>query len=324
MLEALAYTGSDVAHLGATLLETPLPATAVVGLALLLVPRLGAGLGPLLAWAVAGVAANALYWHHGIHLGPRMLHETAPAWAALWVVGAAALGGATSPLPRAGRRGVAWAALLSLAAAAALAPARAVGYRAEEAPPGPVQAEGSPAVVFAHGSWASRVSARLAAAGMRRDSVETALRRNDLCAVDAYVRWREGGAAGGAPHLDLRPLPGPAPDLRPQLLSEGNVALLRPGAPRDAACLREAASDRVGTVELEPLAWRHPPVPGAGVVVARDLGPAANARTLLAFPGATPWVLVDGGGGAPWRVLPYAEGMELLWGGAAGVSAGGG
>ncbi len=322
--EALAYTGSDLTHLGVTLLESPLPALALVGLALVAAVRLPAGWGPLLAWALAGVGANAAYWHHGIHLGPRMLYETIPAWAALWVVSAAALGEPSSRLPPLLRRGAAWAALLSLAGAAVLAPARALEYRSG-APPAPaVQAAGSPAVVFAHGSWASRVSARLAAAGMRRDSVETALRRNDLCTADAYARWREAGAAGEAPPLDLRPAPGPAPHLRPELLSQGNAALLRPGMPLGDACLREARSDRLGTVELEPLLWRRPPVPGAPVVVARDLGPAANAKILLGFPGATPWVLVDGGPGAPWRVVPYAEGMEMLWGGAAGVSGGGG
>jgi hypothetical protein len=318
--EALAYTGSDLTHLGATLLESPLPALAMVGLALVVAPRLPSGTGPLLAWAAAGVCANAVYWHHGIHLGPRMLYETAPAWAALWVVSAAALGGSSSPLPSLARRGAGWAAVFSLAAAAVFAPARALGYRSDARPPASLEAAGSPAVVFAHGSWASRVSARLAAAGMRRDSVETALRRNDLCAVDAYAREREVGAPGEAPSLDFGPTPGPAPHLRAEILSEGNVALLRPGAPLTDSCLREAGADRLGTLELEPLLWRYPPLPGAAVVVARDLGPAANARTLQGFPGATPWVLVDGGGGAPWRVVPYDEGMEMLWGGAAGIS----
>ncbi|HSW31848.1 MAG TPA: hypothetical protein VLH75_20360 [Longimicrobiales bacterium] len=322
--EALAYTGSDLTHLGATLLESPLPALSLVALALVLVVRLPRGSGLLLVWALAGVGANAAYWHHGIHLGPRMLYETVPAWVALWAVSAAALGGASSPLPPLLRRAAAWAALLSLAGAAVLAPARALGYRSDVPPARALQAPGAPAVVFAHGSWASRVSARLAAAGMRRDSIETALRRNDLCAADAYARWRQAGAKGEAPDLDLHPAPGPAPHLRPELLSPGNAALLRPGAVLVDACLREARSDRLGTVELEPLLWKHPPVPGASLVVARDLGPAANARTLLGFPGATPWVLVDGGPGAPARVVPYVEGMEMLWGGAAGVSGGGG
>ena len=70
---------------------------------------------------------------------------------------------------------------------------------------------------------------------------------------------------------------------------------------------------------MEPLLWKAPPLAGARIVVARDLGPAADARTLLALPGATPWVLTDAG-----SIVPYAEGMEMLWGGAAGVSGGGG
>ncbi|GMV07140.1 MAG: hypothetical protein AMXMBFR53_34150 [Gemmatimonadota bacterium] len=322
--EALAYTGADLMQLGAVLLESPLPAVGLVGLALLAVPAAWAGTLPLLAWALAGVAANAVYWHHGIHLGPRMLYESAPAWAALWALAAAALMGARTRLPPVAARGVTWLVALSLLGAAALAPRRAASYAGGAAAATRLQIPDSPAVVFAHGSWSSRVAARLAAAGMRRDSVETALRRNDLCAVDAYGRWRAAGGAGTPPPLDFAPRPGPAPELVVRELSPGNVIRARPGLDPTSECLREARSDRLGSVELEPLLWQAPPLEGAGVVLARDLGPADNAGLLERHPGARAYVLVADEKGGYARVLSYVEGMALLWGGAAGAGGGGG
>ena len=317
--EALAHTGADLVQLGLALFESPLPALALVGLALALAPRLPEGTAPLLAWALAGVGANALYWHHGLHMGPRLLYETAPAWVSLWVVGAGTLGAPGSGLPTRVRRVVAWAAILSLGAGAALAPGKALSYRRARGSVALVAPGEGPALLIA-----TAEDARLAAAGMRRDSLETALRRNDLCAVDAYSRWRSGSAPGDAPTLDLTPRPGSPPELSPTLLSTGNAVLLRRGAALPPTCLREARADRLGTLELEPLLWLAPPLPGARVTLARDLGPADNAEVRRAHPGATPFLLVDGGPGAPWRILPYEEGMELLWGGAAGVTAGGG
>jgi hypothetical protein len=212
---------------------------------------------------------------------------------------------------------VGWAAALCLIAAPFLAVERGLAYRVpsetaavERLPDPPVR----PALVFVHGSWSSRSAARLVAAGMRRDSVETALRRNAACQVDAYARWRAAGAHPPAPPLDLEPRPGPAPGLAFVELSPGNRVAVRPGAPVDSLCTREARSDRLGTLELEPLLWQAPPLPGQKLVVARDLGPKADARALISFPGLHPYVAVDGGAGRPPRLLEYREGMELLWG----------
>lgn len=316
-LEALAYTGADLVQLGTHLLEGPLSALVMVGLGLATLRVVPKGTGPLVAWAFGGVVANALYWHHGIHMGPRFLFETGPAWVALWGLVVVGLSGDESPLPSLARRTVGWAALLSLVAGLFLVPARAESYRpdatsrAASVLPTPPQ----PALVFVHGSWSSRVAARLAAAGMRRDSVEIALRRNDLCAVDGYARWR--GAPVGpapAPALDLRPLSGPAPGLELRTLSPGNRAWFRPGGEVNAVCQAEARSDRGGTVELEPLVWQAPPLPDGRVIVARDLGPLANDQVRAAFPGHGSWVAVDGGEGAPARLLGYDEGMIHLWG----------
>ena len=314
-LEALAYTGADLVLLGSSLLETPWPALAVVGAGLLVAPGAWRGTAPLFAWALAGVAANAVYWHHGIHLGPRLLFETAPAWVALFVVAAAALTapGAAGVSPA--RRTLAWGLAAAWAGALFLAPARALsnagGGTAEARFPDP---PATPALVFAHGSWSSRVAARLAAEGMRRDSVETALRRNDLCALDHFAKRRASGLPPGPQTLDFEPLPGPAPGLVQRFLSPGNAILVRPGATPSPDCLREARADAVGSVELEPLLWQAPPTPGSKVVVARDLGPEENRRVMDAYPGVTAFLLVASADGAPPRYLPYAEGMVRLWG----------
>ena len=317
-VEAVAYTGADLVQLGVRLLESPLPAVAILGVALLARP-LRSGAGVFAAWAAAGVGANALYWHHGIHLGPRMLFETAPAWVVLLVTAVAPLfaaePAAVDAPPRQGLRFARWSVVFTIAGGIALAPSALLATaraRASVAAPAPPE---TPAVVFAHGSWASRVSARLAATGMRRDSIETALRRNDVCAVDRYARWRSGAAEAPAPSLDFEPRPGTPPHLVPRRLSPANLVRVDPAAPHDVACAREARSDRLGAVELELLAWRLPPVHGARVRVARDLGPAANLRTLQAV-GGVAYVLVDREEGGP-ILLEYDEGMELLWGGAA-------
>lgn len=314
-VEALAYSGADLVQLGTALFESPLPAVALVGLALAWTPARWRGTGPLLAWALAGVAANAAYWHHGIHMGPRLLYETAPAWAALWVLAARALGGEGSPLSPRGRVWALWVVVLSLMGGAVAFPSRVAsvggGAAATARLPAP---PASPALIFSHGSWPSRVAARLAAAGMRRDSIETALRRNDLCSVELYASWRTNPGDAPPPSLDLAPRSGVAPGLTSALVSPGNAVLVRPGREPAPACRREARADRLGSVELEPLLWQAPPLATSDVVVARDLGPAANQAILRAYPDRAVFVLVDGAEGGPPRLLPYDEGMEALWG----------
>ncbi len=321
-LEALAYTGSDLTLLGSHLLETPLPALAMVGLGLLVMRRAPEGAVPILAWALAGVVANAAYWHHGMHMGPRLLYETGAAWAALWTLTIASALRSDSGLPPTARRVVAWVGILSAIGAVTLLPGRTRSYQpspqVKSAAVLPDPGAG-PSLVFVHGSWSSRVSARLTATGLRRDSVETLLRRNDLCSVDRYARWRSG-SGGSEDTLSTDPLPGPGPGLVSHELSPGNAVLLRPGAALDDGCLREAHSDRLGSVELEPLLWQAPPLDGASLVLARDLGPTVNAAVRDAFAHHRAWVGLDGGPDAPIRILGYREGMELLWGGAATLS----
>lgn len=324
LVEALGYSGADLLQLGVRLFESPLPVTVIIGVALL-ARVLPAGAGLFAAWVMGAIAANALYWHHGIHMGPRMLHESAPAWVALLVAGSVVF--FRPDHPRAGstefrlaRSGIVAAVLAGLA----LSPAALHGPRSTAAgiasasavvrDAGLVAADQGPVVVFVHGSWASRVSARLAGAGMRRDSIETALRRNDICSVDRYARFRT--AAGPEPTIDFEALPGSPAHLESRLLSEGNAVRVSPQVEPDPTCRREASSDRLGVLELELLAWQSLPGPDADVVFARDLGPAANLSVLEAL-NRTARVYVDSPNGG--LMLDYDEGMELLWGGAAGI-----
>jgi hypothetical protein len=311
--QALAYTGADLVQLGARLLETPLPALAMVGLGLAVLPALPSGAAPLLAWACAGVIANAAYWHHGIHFGPRLLFEAAPAWVALWAVAWAGLSGPRSPLPTRLRGVVGWVGALSLLGGALLVPGTAGAYRIGEAEAGasrlPHPPE-EPVLVFVHGSWSSRVVARLVATGMRRDSVETALRRNALCAVDRYARLRAEGASD-LPVLDLDPRPGAPPGLSEVTLSPGNRIRVDGGRALEPGCAREAAADRFGTTELEPLLWQAPPLAGAPLVVARDMGPEANRAAREAFRGYSAWMAIRTPEGA--SVAPYEEAVSRVW-----------
>ncbi len=327
VIEALAYTGADLVQLGLHLFESPLPAIAIVSAALLIGAMRGRA-HVLIVWAAAISGANALYWHHGIHMGPRMMYEAVPAWVGLFALAAVELARGDVLPPRV-RGWAAWSVLLTVLGGAFLAPgvlsarAASVGVRVPDLRP---SEEGSPAIVFVHGSWSSRVASRLAAAGMRRDSIETALRRNDICAVSRYARWRTDPspqAGREAPALDLVALPGSPGTLQARPLSPGNIVRVDSATPFDATCAREARADRFGTIELESLIWRFPPLAGRSVFVARDLGPTTNLAVGQAL-GRRAYVLIDAPDGGGARLLEFDEGMELLWGGAASAPTGGG
>ena len=363
--EALGYTAADLTALGVHLLETPLSAVLVVGAGLLAARRLPRGTWVLLAWALLPVAANALYWHHGFHLGPRMLFEAAPAWCILTAVtagiltGGAHAGGAnegevgdgrdppsedaagrsrSSALGARARDAVLGALLLSVPVGIVLAVERARSYRwpAEtlsriqppRAPAGP------PALVFVHGGWTERISGRLLAAGMPGDSVETAFRRNGVCAVHRYAEWRyrreEGredaargsGDAGDAaprsapPELDLRTLPGRPPSLEPVEVAPGYVVWRDPGRRWGPECRREAMADRSGVVSLAPLLWQGdlPGIEEGQPLFVRDLGPEENRRLFGHYPNRYPYLFASGGLGKPAALQPYREEVQRIWG----------
>jgi hypothetical protein len=328
--EAVGYTAADLGTLGLHLLETPLSTATLVGVLLMVAPRLAQGTRLLVGWALVPVFANAAYWHHGQHMGPRMLVEAAPAWIALATLGIATLAEAGRDPGTAGRdarcppartrasRAAIWVGVLALVGGVVLLPARFGGYTwapdqlAQTALP--ATAVRGPLLVFAHGTWANRVASTLAASGMRRDSVESGLRRNDLCALHEYATARTAGQ-GRLPPLDLSALPGTPAHLLPTPLSPGDVARLDPSRALSLSCLREVVSDRLGVVELAPLLWQTAlPGEAGGALVVRDLGPERNAPLLAAYPDRIPVLLVPQQPGDPPELLDYQGGMLLLWG----------
>lgn len=280
MTEAIGYTSSELVSLGRELLGTPLPIVALIGVFLVLAPRLTRGERILLAWAGLPVLASALYWHHDLIFGPRMLGGAIPAWCALFVV-------ACVGLAKISREG--WASdAIAVVVLAALgfagfsgAPQRLTRLATRLAPL-PAALSSEPTLVFVHEFWPDRVGGRLAARGMRLDSVRSVLTQFHPCQLEAAFVGRE--------------------------VSE--VA---------ERCTLENASDSLGASGLTNYIWLGDPpgVDGDGVLWARDLGPAANARLIAEHPTRAPIFLLPVNGGRDVRLVPYEEGIRKLWGGAA-------
>jgi len=316
IVQALAYTSAELTALSVFLFETPVPLVALIGLGLVFAPRMAPGECVVLAWALLPLAAHFFYWHHGLFMGPRMLADAAPAWSLLAILCVVSLVrrvpaalGAWSPRVFA----AAWTVAAVLAGVLWLGPARLSSYRLP--PSAALQAAGGvegPALVFVHGGWTSRVAMRLAAGGMRLDSVETALRQNPTCAVEQWVTARERGETPGAA-LDFTPR---ATSLPPAVeISPGNRMRTRPGERMAPVCAREIAADARGVIEAAALFWRGdlPGMDGRGIVFVRDLGPARNARLRARFADHRPWFLLQRDPAAAPSLVPYEEGEGLLW-----------
>jgi len=316
-MQAMAYTSAELSALSLFLLETPVPLVVFIAAWLAMTPRLEPGERLIAGWALAPLAAQLLYWHHGLFMGPRMLNEAAPAWCLLaaiavpWLVSRL-----PDRVPRLGpyspRSFGATMAGCACVAALALAPLRLSSYTQRPTAPAAGLSASPPALVFVHGGWTSRLWAKLAASGMRLDSIESALRQNPTCAVQM---WADAGPSGGrVPTLSFERR---ATDL-PQAveISAGNRIRVVSGEKLTGECARQAGADRFGTIDVTPLLWLGS-VPGAGtggVVFARDMGPAANARLIEASPGRTPWLLGQRSEDAPPELIVYTEAMRVLWG----------
>ena len=342
-IEALAYTSADLIALSLNLFETTLPAVPMIALFLLGAQRLPRAVWFILAWALVPVLANALYWHHGLYMGPRMLHESAPAWIALFaaaVVGIlrfipARLAVVGAYFPRSGFAVMLAAAFLM--GFVYLIPRRALSYGGEwiSVARTPLPEPPGRALVFVHDAWSGRSAMTLASAGLRLDVVETLVRQNSTCRVHELASaWAAGDTARAARMLAaLDTVPRAAPLLAAGLgaaapapgaaltqpipieISPGNRLRYWPGEVLTPECLREALSDRRGTIDIAPLLPRAD-LHGDGdarVLIVRDLGPERNAALLRAHPERTPWVYaLSHPRGAP-VLVPYDAGMSVLW-----------
>ena len=275
--QALGYTSTELISLGRELLGTVLPVGALVGLFLLLARRLDRGERILAAWALLPVVASALYWHHDLIVGPRMLGEAVPAWCALLVL-------ATIGLARAAQRdwlsdAVAVLVLIAIGYGLAAGGQGRIVRLTGRLAPVPEVTEPGPSLVFVHESWQDRIGARLAARPMRLDSVRALINQFDPCRLE--------GALVGAQ--------------RPEEVMD--------------RCQRELASDRLRWLGLTDYLWLGdlPGLGDSGVLWARDLGPEANAHLIDAYPDRTSlFALPDGAGGG--QVVPYETGVNALWG----------
>ncbi|HSJ12960.1 MAG TPA: glycosyltransferase family 39 protein [Longimicrobiales bacterium] len=338
--EALAYTSADLTALAVSLFETPLPAVLVIALFLLVARDLPRAAWFVLAWALVPVLANALYWHHGLYMGPRMLHEAAPAWAALSAIAVIGILRRTpARLAVAGRyfvrSGV--AGMFAAAFAAGLVfmvPQRALSHSVR---PVPLPRTSGPALVFVHDAWNARTAMTLASAGLRLDLVETLLRQNSTCRVHALAGALASGDRQAATQLlaglDTVPRPGwllpedfssdappraryaPAGQAVPVEIAPGSRLRYQPGEVLAPACVREVLSDRLGTIDIAPLLVRaglHGD-DAARLLIVRDLGPERNAALVRAEPARTPWVYAMSHPQGSPELLPYDVGMTRLW-----------
>ena len=312
LLQALAYTSAELVALNLQLLESAVPAVLVVALFLVFAPRLSTGDRVLVALALAPLFTHALYWHHGLFMGPRMLNEYAPMWCLLFARAALAL---PALLPErqlvAGYSPRAFSAAtlaVGVLAMVALAPMRLASYAA---PASPARAalntvRGS-ALVFVHGSWEDRIGMRLAAAGMRLDSVETLVRQNPTCVAQAYADARVSNAPTPKADFERRAVDLPAR----RELAPGS--LIRAGdEPWSSACRAQAFSDRTGVIDPARL-FLHAALPGEknGVIIARDLGPELNAALLRQYSDRPAYVMRASANNVV--VEPYAAALTQLW-----------
>jgi hypothetical protein len=327
---ALGASAADLFLMGIAALETPMPLGAAIGMGLLALAAAGArgpdqpsdipGLALFGAWIFVALVANGTYWHHGFHFGPRMMFETLPAWIGLgaWVVWR--LTERSSHL-----RGAVGGACVAMVLGAAgfgiptrLSSARVGDSLARQVEIGrpPPDAE----LVFLHGSSARRTVAKLQGLGMRADSIEAAIRGNDLCDVTAWADAHRAGRPGDAPTLDFDPGPGSPDGIVQVETGPGVTGRFRAGpdgrAEVDARCLDTVVRpDAAGTLELDPLLWRleDPAFAKGDVLWVRDLGPTDNARLIAAEPGRVAYVVTpDAEGRAAYE--RYDAAMTRIWG----------
>lgn len=347
-LEALGYAGTELRALSLELLQAPLPLVALIGLYLLVVRRLQPRDWVLAAWALCVPAAHLFYWHHDLVMGPRMLADGLVGWCLLVPVAARGLvlravrgrAGGDARAPGGDDEGggewglVAETGVVAFLLAAVLGvgvfgPQRLREHRAAAErrglaidPPSVLPGD-QPPLVFVHGSWEARLGARLAALGVREDSIRLTLRSGERCEIHHFLDRVEdeelepGGMAAflertgvaGAGSVEERPDP-------------GSTSESAPDQARTARCRREAEADAGGVIGLPPLVWRGdlPGLEKGEPMYVRDMGPERNRKLLEAYPSRAPMVLLPDGSGERLELVGYGRGMDRLWDAREGVS----
>jgi hypothetical protein len=318
--QAIAYTSAELLALSLFLLESPFPLVAIVGVVLLLRPRVTPVYALIGGWALLPVIANLFYWHHGLYRGPRMLADVAPVWVLLSVLSFAELARAARGRTIAGRyslfsSAVTLAALVLVVSPLLFGVSRLLSYKRDPVSATLLRAPEAPdrALVFVHGGWTARLAARLAAAGMRLDSVETALRQNSTCAVHEFAQAYEHKTALPALSFEPRPTSLPA-----QIqISEGNRIRVQPGERMTRSCTLEINADRAGVVDAAPLIWQGAltnPASDPRPIFVRDLGPDRNRELLARHIDRVPLLFGPADPEITPRLWPYDGAIRALWG----------
>jgi hypothetical protein len=322
-LQALGYTSSDLVTLSMYLLESPVPAVGVVALFLIFARRFERGTSIVALWALLPVLANALYWHHGIFMGPRMLNEWAPAWALL--TAAAGIGlvrripgertfGNYSP-----RTAIAIALMLAwLAGIFYLGPQRLRRYGGSwmASTRMNVPAASRPSLVFVHGGWPTRIAIRLTAHGLRGDSLEAAMALNSTCEVHDFAGWYAARPAERTPNAPPLNFDFSAANKTQKIdIAQGDQIRFYQGRPLSRTCQRQVASDTLGIIDISPLVWQSdlPALDGTGAMVVRDMGPEENAKLIARYPGRVPMMLFRAEREGQPTLAPYEIGIKTLW-----------
>jgi hypothetical protein len=290
-MAAVGHSSSELLSLSRELLGTPVPLVALIGVFLLTAPRLSRGERVLVAWALLPLAASALYWHHDLVFGPRMLGEAAPAWTALAILAVVGLvrharGGVEGAKSWRGWAGdaVAITALIALGFGAAVGAPERLGVRHAALGAYPEVREEQPSIVFLHEPWGDRLGGRLAGRGMRLDSVRALLTGYHPCQIEAGL----------------------------SSIPQSEAA---------SVCQREQISDAAalvgerGSLGITSLLWLDdlPGLPAEGVLWVRDLGPERNAAVLAEHPDRVPLFLLPATRVGNWDVVPYQLGAGTLW-----------
>jgi hypothetical protein len=274
-------------------------------------------------WALLPVVANAFYWHHGMFMGPRMLNEASAGWALLTAVAAVGLvrlipqekmWGNYSPYTAVSiTLALGWGAGIFF-----LGPERLASYGGGwmESSRIEVPQASRPSLVFVHGAWTGRIAMRLVAHGLRLDSLEVAMRQNTACDVHNFAIWyamKPSERPPNHPPIDFGFVPHPKPPT--VRIADGDDIRAYPGVRMPAGCLREVASDTLGIVDVAPLLWQSDlfGLGGSGTLIARDMGPEANAHLIAQFPERVPSLFYRPEKEGSPRLVPYALGMSVLW-----------